>query len=190
MSLKRFSILITAFFMLMSGAAGAATITFQFSGVVTYGGPMAVPVGTPVVGTFSYDPSTAPDIVGRGYASYSIPTPNDMTLRVGSHTAIGSGMSIGVWNHYRGNVEDMVQIYSGPVVLDGTSFPNGTVGFMLGSAPRNNRPLNSTKLPSYYDLPLFNAISFNGGSLMTDGGPTGTLLSFTIDSIVVLQMTP
>jgi hypothetical protein len=126
--------------LLMFGTASAATITFEFSGTVTYGAPMAVALGTRITGTYSYDTETAPEIQLKGFASYSIPAPHTMTLTVDGHTISTSILNVAVWNHYKGNVEDMFQVSSGPVTLDGTFFPDGSLSFGLASAPRNNRP--------------------------------------------------
>jgi hypothetical protein len=190
MLFKRFSVLIAAFFTLLCSAASAAIITFQFNGTVTYGTGLSVPVGTPVVGTFVYDTSAVPNIQYHGYANYQLSAPSVMTLSVGPHTVTTNAMTVSIWNHYKGNVEDMVHQFSSGMVLNGTTFDQGTFGFSLGSSPRNNRPLNSTKLPTSYDVSMFTAPGLTYGALQTDGGPNGTLLQFSLDSIVVTQTTP
>jgi hypothetical protein len=97
-----------------------------------------------------------------------------------------------VANHSKGNTtEDSVEFDAGPPVLDGTTFPNGSLGFRSATAPRNNRVLNSTALPSSYTVSEFDSVgNINGGYLQMDGGPQGTLLQFTVDSIVILSSIP
>jgi hypothetical protein len=189
MSFKRFACAFAAVFS-MAASAAAATITFQFTGVVTYGAPMAVLPGTPIVGTFSYDTSTAPTVTYKGFAAYEIAAPLAMSASVGGHSISSSGLNVAVWNHYKGNLEDFITIDGTVPVLDGTTFPNGVLGLVLGSAPRNNRALNSTKLPSEFNISLFDAPGGRTGTFQRDGGPDGTLLQFTLDSIVVVATTP
>jgi hypothetical protein len=189
MSLKKLMCAVAAVFSLVSGAA-AATIIFQFSGAVTYGAPMAVLVGTPIVGTFSYDTSTAPAVTYKGFAAYQIPAPFTMSATVGGHSISSSPLSISVWNHYKGNVEDFIVIDGASPVLDGTTLPDGNLGLVLASGPRNNRALNSTNLPATFNVSEFDAPDGRTGTFQRDGGPDGTLLQFTVDSLVVLQTTP
>jgi len=68
---------------------------------------------------------------------------------------------------------------------------DSSLSFGLASAPRHNRPLNSTKLPSAINVNDFDAgPTLNGGSLQMNGGPDGTLLQFTVDQVVAVQITP
>ena len=189
MSTKNLACAVTAAFSLVTGASAAATITFQFSGTVVYGDPMAVVPGTSIVGTYSYDTHTVPAIKYKGYADYQIPAPHTMSLTVGGHTISASNLSVAVWNDYKGNAEDMVQIDAGPVVLGDTVLPNGVLGFALASAPHHNKVLKDTKLPSELDVIKFDAPGFAHGFLLSDGGPQGALLQFTVDSIDVVQKT-
>jgi hypothetical protein len=85
----------------------------------------------------------------------------------------------------------MFQVSSGPVTLDGTFFPDGSLSFGLASAPRNNRPLHSTRLPSAINVNDFDAgATLNGGSLQMNGAQGGTLLQFAVDQVVVVQTAP
>jgi len=189
MSMKNLACAVAAVSSLVAGAAAAETITFQFSGTVVYGAPMAVAPGTPIVGAYSYDTHTVPAIKYKGYADYQISAPHTMSATVGGHTISTSNLSVAVWNDFKGNVEDMVWIDAGPVVLDGIVLPSGALGFELASAPRHNKVLKDTKLPSELDVIEFDAAGFNYGFLQSDGGPQGGLLQFSVDSIEVLQRT-
>jgi hypothetical protein len=191
MSQKKYVRLVAAALALFTGAAEAETVTFQFKGTITYGSPMAVPVGTQITGTFSYDTKTSPAVTYKGYASYQIPAPNIMSASVGSHKVVTENLSVSVWNHFKGNVEDMVDVTGGPVVLDGTTFSNSAFGFRLASGPHQNNVLNSTDLPQSFDVSKFDAgSSLTYGFLQSDGGQTGTLLQFTVDSIAVIPTAP
>lgn len=188
MSLKKIFGAAATAFALVTGAASAETISFQFQGKVTYGSPMAILIGTPVTGTFSYDTSTLPSGTDKGYASYQIPSPHLLSAVIGGHNISAQNLQVSIWNHYKGNVEDMVNISGGPAILDGTSFTNGSFGFVLSSGPRSNNAINSTDLPKSFDIRKFNADpSLTYGYLQSDGGPTGQLLQFSVDSIMVLR---
>src|SRR5688572_9321724 len=97
----------------IAGASSAATITFQFSGTVTHGAPLGAQPGDQIVGTFSYNTDTAPAFTYKGFADYQIPSPHVFSATVGSHIIAASNLSASVWNHYKGNVEDMVMISGG-----------------------------------------------------------------------------
>lgn len=190
MSLKKLMCAVATVFSLVSGAA-AATITFQFSGVVTYGAPMAVLLGTPIVGTFSYDTLTEPAVKYKGFAAYEIPAPSTISATVGGHSITTGNLSVSVWNNMRGNVQDMVWVSGGTPVLDGTTLAEGSFGFTLASGPRSKKVLKNTKLPSEFNVSAFDAgPTLTYGTFQSDGSSDGTLLQFTVDSIVVLSTTP
>lgn len=189
--MRRLACAIIATLSAVATNASAETLTFRFSGVVTYGGAMGVPVGTAVVGAYSYDTETSPAIDYNGFADYQIPAPASMTLSFSGHTVTSGALGVSVWNHFKGNVEDMINVTGGGVMLDDTAFPGGAVGFQLASSPRNNRALKGKKLPSSLEVGLFNAgPTLNYGFLQTDGGPQGMQLQFTVDSVVATAGTP
>lgn len=191
MQIKRLACVLAASCSLLATAASGATITFQFAGTVTYGAPMAVPTGSQIVGTYTYDTETAPTISYNGFADYQLAAPATMSATVAGHTMTTGNLNVSLWNHYKGNVEDMIDVTGSPVVLDGTTFPNGALGFRLASAPKNNRALNGTKLPSLLDVSQFDAgLGLNYGFFQSDGGPQGMLMQFTVDSVIVISSTP
>ena len=192
MSLKKyFSAISIVLLELVSTAAVAETLVFQFKGSVTYGSPMTVLPGSEITGTFSYDQNTSPSVTYKGFSNYQLPAAFTISATVGGHNIVSDGVQVNVWNHYKGNVEDMVSISGSPMVLDGTTFPNGAFGIHLASKPRQNNALNSTQLPGSYDLKNFNADpGLTYGYLQTDGSQTGTLLHFTIDSIILIKTIP
>jgi hypothetical protein len=191
MSPRNFASVLASVLALAANSSSAETIVFQFSGTVVYGAPMAVLPGARIAGTYSYDTKTDAAITNKGFADYQIPAPHTMSATVDGHTISTSNLHVTVWNHMRGNVEDMVQVFAGPVVLDGTTFADGALGLALASAPRNNKALKNTKLPSTLNVADFDAgPSLTYGTFQRDGGPDGTLLQFSVDSITVLQTTP
>lgn len=190
MSFKKFACALVAVFSLASGAT-AATITFQFSGTIVYGAPMAVLPGTPIVGTFSYDTSTEPAFKYKGFAAYEIAAPSAISATVDGHHITAGNLNIAVWNNMNGNVQDMVTMDGGAPVLDGTTLPDGNFGMVLASGPRSKKVLKSTKLPSEFNVSDFDAgPTLTYGTFQRNGGQDGALLQFSVDSIVVLTRTP
>jgi hypothetical protein len=188
MSPKHLACAAAAAMSLLTGAATAASITFQFSGTVVYGAPMAIEPGTPIVGIYSYDTDTAPAIKLKGYADYQISAPHGMYATVGGYSISSDNLKVTLWNDYKSNVEDMVQLSAGDVVVNGTAvFPDGALAIQLASAPHNRSALKDTKLPSQIDVEKFNADPYTYGFLQRDGAADGMLLQFTVDSIVVLE---
>lgn len=181
------SVCALAFFGAVSTSAVAETLTFQFEGTVVYGSPIAVPPGSKLTGRFSYDTQTAPNITYKGFANYSIPAPARLTAKVAGHTIVSEGMSVSVWDQYGGNVEDMVNVMGTAPVMDGTTFADGAFGFYVASRPGQKHALHNTHLPRSYDMKKFNAEGNTYGILQTDGGQTGTLLQFSIDSITQIK---
>ncbi len=101
---------------------------------------------------------------------------------------MANNLHVSVWDNNGSNVEDMVEIYSNPVFVDGNPYSEGSFGFVLASGSGDTKVLNSTKLPSCLDITKFDAIGFpNYGFLQRDGSSNGGLLQFTIDSITSTQ---
>ncbi|WP_372522680.1 hypothetical protein [Sulfuricaulis sp.] len=190
MPLKKYFLVILAVFLLDSGVASAAVVNFQFTGTVTDGGTLAA-TGSQIVGTFSYDTDTLPSMSLDGYASYGFPAPFALSATVAGHTVVTNNLNVSIWDNQGGNVEDMVEVIGGPVSVDGNSYPNGAFGFRLASQPGNTGVLTSTALPSFFDVAAFDAGStLTYGVLQSDGGPSGGLLGFSVDSITAVPVPP
>lgn len=188
MTFKNLSALVSLSLLLLAGTASAQTITFQFSGLVTYGSPLGVPPGTAVVGTFTYDVDTPTGGQTKNYAYYQIQSPSAMTIKFGGHTVIADTLGIALMNNTKSNVGDLVDVNGASPVLDGTTLSSGDAGFRIASAANQNTALKSTKLPRKFKIDKFNAgPSMNYGYLQMDGGPTGMLLEFSMDSIDVIN---
>ena len=98
---------------------------------------------------------------------------------------MASNLNVSIWDNYGRNVEDMVEVTSGPVFVDDSYYQNGSVGFRLASKPGNTRVITRTSLPSFLDVRAFDADkSLNYGWLQSDGAEGGQLLQFSINSIV------
>lgn len=190
MSLKKYFVAVSAMFLLASGVASAAIVNFQFTGTVTYGSTLAA-IGSQIGGAFSYDTSTLPSSSTGSYASYGFSAPFGFSASVAGHTVVTNNLSVTIWNNFGGNVEDMVNISGGPVLVDGSSYPNGSFGFQLASKPGNTGVLTSTALPSFFDVAAFDAGStLNYGWLQSDGAPGGQLLQFSVDSVTPVPLPP
>lgn len=188
MSLKKYIAAVSAVYALACGVANAAIVNFQFSGTITYGGTLAA-TGSPLTGAFSYDTNTVPSFSSGGYASYGFPAPFALSASVSGHTVGTSNLSVSIWDNFGGNVEDMVNVSSGPVSVDGVSYPNGSFGFQLASKPGKTSVLTGTALPSHFDVTAFDAGStLNYGWLQGDGAPGGQLLQFSVESITPVPL--
>lgn len=187
MLLRKYLAVVSVVISLVSGAASAANVTFKFTGTVTYGGTLAA-TGSRITGVYSYDTNTLPAFSYAGFANYVIPAPSVIVAEVEGHAIVANNLNVSVWDSYGGNVEDMVDVAGGPVLVDNQAYPNGSFGFRLASMPGNTGVLTSTALPSLLDVQAFNAgPTLNYGWLQSDGGQTGQLLQFSVDSIVVLD---
>ena len=67
------------------------------------------------------------------------------------------------------------------MVIDGTSFADGSLGFRLASGYAATDPLSSTDLPRHFRVEEF--VDINYGWVQMDDGQTSTLLKFRVDSI-------
>lgn len=192
MSVKNFArALVAAAALAVAGVATGATLTFQFTGTVTYGAGMSVPVGTPITGAYSYDTKTDPVDHTKGYSYYQIPLPHIISATVAGHTITTERLTVRVVNNSKGNAADLLDVTGWPMVLDGTTFPDGVLGFVLSSAPRHRKALHGTKLPHSVDVPAFDAdASLSYGVLQINGGQDGTLLQFRVDSITATKTAP
>lgn len=170
--------------------AGAAELVFEFTGKVVYGGTLA-PVGAPVTGSFSYDTNTRPWYVIGSDAMYQIPAPHYIEVNVNGHQALANRLAARVSNNYGGNVEDVVTLSGSPgAMVDGEFLPEGGVGVYFSSGPGSTDVLRNRRLPMGYDVQAFDAYEGNGGTVQRNGGQDGSLLQFTIESVVVHRICP
>jgi len=179
---KLFSVTLAAI-LYLSGTAYAEIVTYKFTGTVTYGGALAAQEDK-ITGIFSYDTNFQPGITLPGYADYAIPAPFVISGSVGDHIIMANNLHVSIWNNYNGNVEDMMQVSGGPVVVDNTIYPNGYFGLTLASKPGCTKALGGTTLPTCLNIRKFNAGStLTYGTLQKDGAADGQIIQFTIDSI-------
>jgi hypothetical protein len=184
---KYFAVVLTVLFPM---SASAADRVFEFTGKVIFGGALA-PEGAKVTGSFSYDPSTRPWFKIGSDAHYSIPAPHYMELRVEGQQALGTNLVAYVSNDFGGNVEDVVNIgTSGGLTLNGTYLPEGSLSVMFASGPGNTDVLHNRRLPRNYDLVRYDAPGGNGGVLLRNGEQDGTLLQFSIETILARRICP
>lgn len=172
-----------------AAAAHADILTFRFTGTVVYSTYLA-PLGSQITGTFTYDTSTAPAWelpMGEdgGHSSYAIASPRAITASVNGHTLGADNLIVDVVNNFGGNVEDMADVYSNGMTLDGTWFNTGSFGFRLASGPGKDKVFKDTRLPTSYQVPRFDAMK--DGWVQIDGSETGTLLQFTVDRVTVID---
>lgn len=109
----------------------------------------------------------------------------EIVVRVGTHEATSKQLSVSIWNNLGGNVEDMIDIYGYTAVLDGTEYPQGTVGFRLATGPGNTKVFRSVNLRERFEIEDFD--SMNYGGVRMDGSSNGALLGFTITSMEVID---
>jgi hypothetical protein len=165
-------------------------INFQFTGTVIDGGLLAS-TGNQISGIFSYDTDTFPSTSVGNYANYQFSAPYGISATVAGHTITTNNLSVSITDNFGGNIEDMVDMAGNSVSVDGNNYANGSFGFRLSSAPGNTNVLNDTTLPSSFDVAAFNAgPTQNYGWLQSDGGPTGQLLQFSVDSIAPVPLPP
>ena len=169
-----------------AGVASAQTLTFQFTGTVTYTQDETLaPVGSQITGTFSYDEDTPAGITLPGYAAYQLPT--SMSATVNGHDITSDALNVDVFDNTGGNIEDMVSIVGTTVMVDDALYVDGSIGLSLASAAGNTQALSGTNLPTIYHLADFDS-NANGqdvtyGVLRSSGAQDGLLLGFEIDSI-------
>lgn len=174
--------------MAAAAPASAEIVGFEFTGTITYSTYMA-PVGSRITGHFFYELETSPSADARppekqvsGYRHYHLPPPYRMTAQVNGHTVVGGTLFVDIFNDAGGNTGDMIDVSGGyPVVIDGTTFANGTVGFRLASGSATTDPLSGTDLPRSFRVSEF--AGENHGWVQMDGGLYGTLVQFRVDAI-------
>jgi hypothetical protein len=177
--------------------ASAGTLTFQYTGTITYASPRPdgrpwVPVGTQVTGTWSYDPDTQGSATGPldgpGMADYDIQIrkPMALTASFGDHELVSAHTGITLFNDWQSNVQDMVWIASADGVrIDDRRLANARLDLTLASDWQTYDALTSLALPTSYDFAKFNAPGFDYGYFENDGddGTTKQVVEFSIDSV-------
>lgn len=170
----------------MSAQAHAEWRHFVANGHVTEALPMA-PSNAKVRIEFFFDDEQSPIVtVGStdgsayGFASYRFES--RIKLTVNGHTVYADNLYADVTN-LGGNDGASIMLYgSSPIVVDGTTFPVGAVGFTLAS-PEGKRVFKGTAIPRHFDVKRMSAPNANYGVVQTDGSGNGSLLAFTLDDI-------
>jgi hypothetical protein len=178
--------LAAASLLVFAGAATAEVLSFQFTGTVTYSRDAAfAPVGSPVRGTFSYEEGTAPEYHFPGQAYYM--SPESMSATVNGHEVTSDRLGVDVFDNTGASPEDMAIVTGYPVMVEDQLLVDGTMGLYLMSAQGSTEALPNTDLPTIYHLEDFdinaNSVITNYGYLQEDGGQTGTIVYFSVDSI-------
>jgi hypothetical protein len=173
--------------MAMSTQVHAEERVFVARGHVTTATPTA-PAGAELNLCFSYDDDapaiyTYSDGKPRGYSYASYTLARQTTLTVNGHRFTAANLHVDVADNYGGNVEDSINLYAYPMVMDGTTFGKGGFGFVLGSAPGKTNVLKGISLPSRIEVKRFDSPGFQYAFAQTDGSPNGDLLGAVVDSV-------
>ena len=180
---------------LAAGLATAGTLTFEYTGTVTYASPRAdghpwVSPGTKITGTWSYDPATqgtaSGPLDGPGMASYDIRSrlPAALTASFGTHQLAAGHVGITLFNDWQSNVQDMVWIDSaGGLRIDSRRLAHARLDLTLASGSQTFDALTGLWLPTSYDFAKFDAPGFDYGYFENDGDTATQVLEFSIDSI-------
>lgn len=171
----------------MSAQAHAEWRHYVAYGHITIATPTA-PSGAKLTIRFSYDDEAEPyttwgDRQGPGYGTASYSFPAKMEMRVNGHVMTAETTTIDIMNNGASNVEDSFSLYGYPMVMDGTTFPQGGFGFYLGSAPTKNKVLKSTALPRKLNVNRYDSIGFQYAFAQVDGSANGGLMNAVIDSV-------
>lgn len=170
----------------MSAQAHAEWRYYVANGHVTEALPMA-PSNAKVRIEFSFDDKQQPMMTsgepdGTGYGSSYYRFASRIKLTVNGHTVHADALYADVTNAGK-NDGASISIYgSHPVVVDGTTFPEGAVWFTLAS-PEGKHYFKGTAMPRHFDVKRLSAPNSNYGVVQTDGSGNGSLLAFTLDSI-------
>ena len=140
---KKMLAVASATLMMLAGAASAETLTFQYTGTVTYTRDSAfAPVGSHIQGSFSYDENTAGSIVTDGQATYQ--PASFMSATINGHTIISDRLGVDVFDNQGGNVEDMAVVSGFPILVDDALFVDGSFGLSLASGPGSTGELQGS----------------------------------------------
>jgi hypothetical protein len=175
---------VAASLMLAAGAANAEVRTFEFTGTINYSVDPTVPLGTKLHGRFSYDdttPNYSPTAGVGLYESYTFMSGDYL-----GHLVETAHVSIGVYNDF-GHAWDTVTIVGGyPLMLDDEVMTDGTFSIMLTTRPKVTNVVNDVRLPTSYNVADWSP-TLSYGQLRRDGSEPGTILQYSIDSIVAVD---
>ena len=165
----------------------AELVKFRMKGTVNYSnGSMAdVPVGTPVIGEFTYDTSTQPDYAqdydDYDVADYTIGRKYSFKLRFGGHLLKATAQRAQVTDGVRDLQLDVFDFGSTPGArLDGDLCEGCYFGLTLVASPDHADALGSVALPSSLNLKRFDRERY--GYVITNSAE-GYALQFSVDSI-------
>ena len=179
---KKLLSIVAASVLLFSSAASAKIVTFAYTGTVTYGSDLA-PVGSPITGRFSYDDKAKPQFEHTRYAYYYFPDSFSITANVNGHLVTTTNLHVNIWNNMGGNTEDMVDVSGSAPLVDGVAHADGAFVLRLASQWDETKVLHNTRLPASFEVAAFNS-TLTAGEIRKDGGQAGTLIQFSIESIV------
>lgn len=176
--------ILSALLTLCASAAHCEVLQFEFTGTVTYSTYLA-PVGSPVVGTFAYDPHLQPVIRELPFlAAYRPAEP--ITLSVGAHHVVSESVAVDIHdNSLRSNAPDAIAITGIQPVLDGTTYAQGSLGLGLTTTWGDHFALDGPRLPRSFDVSQFTGGAM--GQLRSSGVDGGVLLEFRVDAIRVIS---
>jgi hypothetical protein len=176
----------------MSAQAHAEWRTFVAHGHVVRAMPTA-PSGAEVTIQFSYDDDAKANLTNGNGTDHGFSTAiyifsAQMTMKVNGHVMTAANTRIDIANNFGGNVEDTITVYGYPMVMDGTTFPEGSIGFVLGSGPGKTKVLKNTSLPRKIKVEEFDSPGFQYGFAQTDGSSNGGLMDIVIDSVELIDI--
>jgi len=107
-----------------------------------------------------------------------------MTANVAGHQVVARNVSVTIYDNLNGNVEDGISLEGSALTLDGAPLDNGALYFNLTTRPGNTGVVTGPALPSSINVAAFDGDpSLTYGGLQRDGGPTGPILGFKVNSI-------
>ncbi|MFG6465026.1 hypothetical protein [Roseateles sp. BYS87W] len=171
--------------MALSASAHAEWRHYVAVGHVTEALPMA-PLNASVRVEFSFDDAQSPAVSigatdGSAYGVANYVFASRVKLSVNRHTVVAEKLYADVTN-LGGSDGASISLYGAPIVLDGTTFPVGSLGFTLAS-PAGKRVFKGTAIPHQFNIKRLSAPNSNYGWVQTDGTGNGGLLAFKLDSI-------
>jgi len=169
--------------LLVSGAASAEVRTFYVTGTVIESQDGSAALGSKVYATFSYDDAAAntSTLNWTGHYDLDAESPSSyFTGSYGTHIIDGDHFHVDVYNNVDGS--DAIQFGAFPAVRDDEVMLDGVFSIRLQTEVGHQDAINTQSLPAYLNLADWSPrLSF--GELRRDGGQTGGIVRFSIDSI-------